>query len=272
LIRDLTQIETEAGDTVKEEIQPEVNPTEQRIVESYKAKSDKCNACIEYCEENGLQLHGPLSFFNIGEKFDHDRYRVVFVGKNSWYDKSNVESLPSLASTKLKDCRLDGSEWFTTRLSRYWGCIQDIAKQLYPEKRSDEDMIDLLDNISITNLTKCNTSTDYRDTTPFRLTENCIEIFEEEMKALRPRHIVFFTGTGYDSHIGKLNFGYVISPKEITNRTYKKEIKNRPVWWWHREFYESDEVWMHFLRTRHPQGAPRELVDEIAKWIRKEKV
>jgi hypothetical protein len=67
------------------------------------------------------------------------------------------------------------------------------------------------------------------------------------MKALRPRHVVFLTGTAYDSDIDKLNFGYVTSPEEITDRTHKKEIttrsiKNLSVWWWHRKFYESDET------------------------------
>lgn len=151
----------------------------------------------------------------------------------------------------------------------FWGFIQDVAKQLYPEEGSKAG---LLDHISITNVTKCNTSKGYQDTTPYCLTENCIEIFEEEIKALRPTRIIFFTGKGYDSYIDKLNFGYVNSPKDITAQTYKKEIKNKcSIWWWHRKFSENGELSMHFLRTRHPQGAPKELVDEIVKWIKKQK-
>ena len=104
------------------------------------------------------------------------------------------------------------------------------------------------------------------------MTENCIEIFEEEIKALQPTHIIFFTGRGYDSYINRLNFGYANSPKDITAQTYKKEIKNKSsVWWWHRKFSENGKLSMHFLRTRHPQGAPKELVDEIVKWIKKQK-
>jgi len=98
----------------------------------------------------------------------------------------------------------------------------------------------LLDHISITNITKCNTSKGYQDATPHQLTENCTEIFEEEIEALRPSHIIFFTGRGYDSHIDRLNFGYANSPKDTTAQTFKKEIKNkRSVWWWHRKFSEK---------------------------------
>jgi len=194
----------------------------------------------------------------------------VFVGKSHWYDKTQVEELKFLGSTEFRDCRDDGAVMFLTRQSMFWGYIQDIAKQLYPEEGNEAR---LLDHISITNVTKCNTCLDYQDTTPYRLTENCIEIFEEEMKALRPKHIVFFTGRGYDSYIDKLSFGYAISPKDITKRTYKKEIKNQYfVWWWHREFYESDKARMHLLRTRHPQGAPKGFIGEIVKWIKKEKL
>jgi len=252
---------------MKNEIQTKLNAAEHRIAESYKAKGDKCKACKEYCREKGLELHGPLSFFNIGEKFEHDRHRVVFVGKNHWYDKTQVEELEFLDPSRFRDCRDDGAVAFLTRQSRFWGYIQDIAKQLYLEEGNEAR---LLDHISITNITKCNTSLDYRDTTPYCMTDNCVEVFEEEIKALRPKHIIFFTGRGYDSYIDKLSFGYAISPKDITKRTYKKEIENQYlVWWWHREFFESDKVTMHLLRTRHPQGAPKELINEIVKWIKK---
>lgn len=259
---------------MKNEIQTELNAVEKRVVNSYSAKSDKCKGCKDYCSEYRLPLHGPLSFFNIGDEFEKDRYKIVFVGKNTWYDKSNVEGLNFLASSKLRDCRDDGTKMFLTRRtlgdkpSRFWGCIQDIAKQLYPE----ENEAQLLDHISITNITKCNTSKDYRDTTPCLVKENCIEIFEEEIKALQPTHIIFFTGKDYDSNIDRLNFGYANSPKDMTARTDKKLIKNgSSVWWWHRKFSENGELSMHFLRTRHPQGAPKELVDEIVKWIEKQK-
>jgi len=254
---------------MKNEIQPKLNAAEQRVVESYETKSDKCKECKEYCEEKGLQLHGPLSFFNIGEEFEHDRYGVVFVGKTHWYNKTQVEELKFLGSSKFRDCRDGGTLMFLTyRWSRFWGYIQDIAKQLYLE---EENEAELLDHISITNVTKCNTSVDYRDTTPYYLTENCIEIFEEEIKALRPKHIIFFTGKGYDSYIDKLNFGYS-SFKDVTKQTDRKEIKNQYSVWWHRKFYENDKVRMHFLRTRHPQGAPKKFVDEIVEWIKSNNV
>ena len=252
---------------MKNEIKTELNAIEQEIAERYRAKSDRCKVCKEYCEEKRLQLHGPLSFFHIGEKFKHDRYKVVFVGKTHWYDKTEVEKLKFLGSSTFRDCRDDGITMFLTRQSMFWRYIHEIAKRLYPE---EENEAAILNYISITNLTKCNTSTDYRDTTPYDLTDNCIEIFEEEIKALRPKYMVLFTGKDYDSYIYRLSFGYAISPRDMTKRTYKSEIKKQSyVWWWYRQFYENGEARMHLLRTRHPQGAPKELVDEIVKWIKK---
>jgi len=254
---------------MKNEIQQKLNTLERRVAESYKTKSNDCKRCEEYCEEKQLPLHGLLSFFHIGEEFENDRYGVVFVGKTHWYNKSQVEELQFLCS-RFRDCRDNGTTMLLTRQSRFWGCIQDIAMQLYPEGENDADMI--LNHISVTNLTKCNTSEKYQDTTPYYLTENCIELFEQEIRSLRPKHIIFFTGRGYDSYIDKLNFGYSI--KDITKRmdkreiTNRKEIKNKSVLWWHREFYENSKLSMHFLRTRHPQGAPRELKDGVANWIK----
>jgi len=248
-----------------------MNTLEQKVVESYNTKSDNCKWCEEYCEKKGLQLHGPLSFFHIGEKFENDQYKVVFVGKTHWYNKSDVEKLQFLCY-KFRDCRDDGARYLLTRYSMFWGCIQDIVMQLYPNEENDADRI--LSHISVTNLTKCNTSENYQDTTPYYLTDNCIELFEQEIRSLRPKRIIFFTGKGYDSYIDKLNFGYSI--RDVTKRTDKREItnrkgiKNKYVWWWHRELIENNEVKMNYLRTRHPQGAPKEFINEIVKWINRE--
>jgi hypothetical protein len=254
---------------VKNGTQPKLNIIEQRVIKSYEING-KCQECEEYCREKRLPLHGPLSFFNIGKEFEMDRYGIVFVGKTTWYSKSDVEELKFLYS-KFRDCRNDCREMFEDCRSRFWGCIRDIAEQLYPEGGNDVNR--LLNHIAITNLTKCNTTLNYPDTTPYQLTENCIEIFEQEIKALQPKHIIFFTGTGYDRYISGLKFGHdsyhdMTVPTDKREITDRKEVRNKCVWWWHRKFYENDEMRMHFLRTRHPQGAPREFVDEIVKWVK----
>ena len=154
-----------------------LNPVERKIAGSYKANSGVCKNCREYCRQKELELHGRLSFFNAREKFRRNQYRVVFVGKNTWYDEQDVEGLEYLGMSGFKDCRSDGALMFLTRRSRFWGFIQDVARQLYPD---EENETGLLDHISITNLTKCNTSRGYQDTTPDYLTENCVNIFEGE--------------------------------------------------------------------------------------------
>ncbi len=262
-----SNIASERCDIMRNQIEVKLGAIEQKIAESYKVKGGLCKRCQRYCKENGLPQHGPISFFNVGRLFESDRYKVVFVGKNHWYDKADLEEMSFLAPSKFRDARTGGVVAFLERLSIFWGYIQDMARQLYPE---EEDEVDLLDHISITNITKCNTTTDYRDTTPYYLTDNCVEILEEEIKALRPKHLVFLTGRGYDSYIDSLDLGYALPPKDVTERTYKRPIKNQyHVWWWHREFQKHDKVTMHLLRTRHPQGAPKGLVTEIVKWIQK---
>jgi hypothetical protein len=149
--------------------------------------------------------------------------------------------------------------------------IWRIAEQLYPEEEDDLDK--LLDHIAITNVLKCNTvGKNYVDTTPFALVDNCIEVLEEEIRALQPKHIVMFTGRAYDEYIGKLTFGF--EPVNITNQTCTKqitdrvEIKHKSVCWWLRDFSENGHAKLRLLRTRHPQGAPLELVNEVVNSVR----
>jgi len=224
-----------------------------------------CEGCKVYCKEHELEIHGPLSFFNVGNEFENDKYKVVFVGKTHWYNSEEVKKLKFFPDSIFRDCRNDCLEMFKTYSSRsFWGQLRSITKKLYPNFKSIEE---LLQKIAITNLTKCNTSKGFRDTTPYALTERCIELFEKEIKILNPKHLIFFTGADYDNYLLRLNFGFQNHPLEKTSQTSRREIGNSSPLWWEREYSDSKRS-MKVLRTRHPVIAPRGFPDEIVGWVK----
>jgi hypothetical protein len=252
-----------------------MNDLEQEILGSFRKKSENCKFCKKYCSERKLEKKGPLSFFNIGGNFGKDKYSIVFVGKNHWYQRKDIEELKRKNSifpgpgTTFYDCRKDGKEMFKSGQSAYWRYTLQIAEQIYPDLKDDPPK--LLENIAITNLTKCNTSQDSNDTTPYDLTEKCRELLNEEIKILNPKHLVFFTGKGYDEYIDDLDFGYLGSAIDVngTDRFSKRKVGNLEVYWWERRFSDGNcgrNLFM--LRTRHPQRAPAQLANEIVHWIR----
>ena len=49
-------------------------------------KNSLCKGCKEYCKNEGYDKVGPFSLFHVGKKFQNDKYKVLFVGKNTWFD------------------------------------------------------------------------------------------------------------------------------------------------------------------------------------------
>ena len=155
---------------------------------------------------------------------------------------------------------------------------QKISLAIYP---SINENLDFLDNIFITNLVKCNVfekGVDSENITRYDFFSNCIDIFEKEIEIVKPSHIIFFTNDRYDKLIDNLCFGYGennfqdISDWNNRKIITKRDLKIKDVYWWHRKFPKSGMQKMHFLRTRHPQGAPekeKEFTTEIINWIQK---
>ena len=241
-----------------------MNGLEHKILRTYKEMDGKCEECNIYCKNHQLELHGPLSFFCVGNEFESDKYKVVFVGKTHWYNKKQVDELNNFENSIFKDCRNDCFDMFKNYGSQFWVYIRKIAEKLYPDLNSAEN---LLNQIVITNLTKCNTSEGSEDTTPFALTDRCIELFEKEIEIMNPKHLIFFTGSTYDNYISGFNFGFQNPPKDITSQKYRKKVGNRSTLWWERVFSDSKRS-MNVLRTRHPVRAPSEFPEEIVSWIR----
>ena len=246
-----------------------MNKYETEIVEMYRKKSHMFENCNNFCSSKGLVQKGPLSFFNIGDSFGKraDKYKVVFVGKNHWYNKKEVDELDCYPNSIFRDCREDGAKMFKERQKGYWYGLRKITDLLYPDEKDNAEKI--LDYIAITNLTKCNTSPCSEDTTPYELTDNCAKILEEEIKILKPKHLVFFTGRNYVDYIEKMCFNYSCPPENMVEQKDIKKIGKQKVFWWQREFSNNNEK-MFLLNTRHPAIAPRGFADAVSDWIKKE--
>ena len=229
--------------------------------------------CKDYCVSKGLPQNGPLSFFNVGDSYGkkEDKYKVVFVGKNHWYNKEEVDALNCYPNSIFRDCRNDGAKMFTTRQKGYWRELRKITDLLYPNWKDDAERI--LKDIVITNLTKCNTSRisdGSEDITPNKLTDNCFNILEEEIKILKPKHLVFFTGRDYIDYVEKMCFNYICSPENMYEQENTKKIGKQKVFWWQREFSDNNGK-MFILNTRHPERAHGDFAKAVSDWIQREK-
>jgi hypothetical protein len=250
-----------------------LNELETEIIEMYRRKSHLFDKCKEFCLSNELPQHGPVSFFNVGDDYGSegkDEYKIVFVGKNHWYDFENLKADCAEFEPPFlfKDCRKYGANMFRERQRGYWSGLRKITDELYPEIKDDSEKI--LSLIAITNLTKCSTSANYKDTTPYALTDNCVEILKEELRILKPKHIVFFTGPVYDQYFGRELFDYMFEAKKDTAKDDRKKIGELSVLWWEREFFQGNRK-MFVLRTWHPAYPTLELSEfakKVSNWIK----
>jgi hypothetical protein len=140
--------------------------------------------------------------------------------------------------------------------------------------------------------------------------ENCLNkigVFWNELKILKPKHLIFFTHYYYDKFLNDddfLNKGFIngngnevefpltlpLSPiggeginkgyhngainnrftiKEIHNKEFRMPNGRKTILWWDRQFYEGDKLIMRVLRTSHPERQNKEeFVEKIAIWIK----
>lgn len=212
-------------------------------------------------------MAGPISVFHIGSNFEKDPHKIVFVGKNTWYskwgfkrDRHKGDSFAD--ATKTGKNSLKGKE---NEHSPYWRYIKYIIEKLYGDFNTG------VENIAITNMIKCNSTGengDYSDKTPKDIIQNCIEsrIFEKEISALKPKHIVFLTGPVgiYDDAITNFKFGY-----QKVKKGRKTTRDNGKIIWWERELHTGRKK-CFVLRTSHPQGKNKNFfVSAIVKWVKR---
>jgi hypothetical protein len=249
-----------------------------RLFEMYNSliiEKTRATKCRETLKSRQLLL-GPISFWYLGKKFDDKNLpTLAFVGKTTWMDPGDYSCIDKKET--IYDGRPETIKFFGEGQKRcqYWRIIKEITSAIYPNR--DENM-EFLDRVFITNLVKCNVfekGATSNNLTGFKVFANCIDIFEKEIEITKPSHVIFFTNDYYDQLIEKMDFGFgknnfidvYNDKKTITTR----ELKHKSVCWWHRRYPKTGKTQMQFLRTRHPQGAPRELKTEIISWIQETK-
>jgi hypothetical protein len=242
------------------------------LFEMYKESMDAmhCKNCNVGLKKDH-RLLGPISFWHLGEKFeDKSVSTITFVGKTTWMDPEDYSKLEKKET--IYDGRPETIKFFGEGLKRcqYWRTIKEISSAIYFTLKG----LNFLSHVFITNLAKCNAfekEAESNNLTGYNVFSNCIDIFEKEIMITKPSHIVFFTNDYYDKLINNLDFGYgknnYSDIRNYRKAITKRDLKNKSVCWWHRRFPKNGKAQMHFLRTRHPQGAPREFKKEIIKWI-----
>jgi uracil-DNA glycosylase len=245
---------------------------EDSIFEKYRSKKKNfCQECRRKHRKQILNEHRPVSFFVVGEDFQKtdNHQKIMFVGKTvqgGWGKRTG----DPIDKSGFIDARKYAREQL---LVQFWGnsfmqCIKEICRILW----KTDNLKLIWRKIAITNLVKCSTS-ESGDNTPDLLKRNCItkaKFFEEEVKRIKPTHVVLFTGYDYDDYLEEIGFeGTSKDPMELGNTGGIKSNVMR----WDGEL-EKDGVKIRFLRTCHPSYFNRKndslkgcFCEAIAGWI-----
>ncbi len=209
--------------------------TYKREIENMHQNLDKsiCDNCKSVCEKEGIsKKFKPY----IGENYRKNKARVLFIGKNA---------RGTCDYQKFAQDQFAGQD----RKFAFWSYIKDITDKLeiHPE------------GVAITNLVKCNNSTEdegrnngsSKDFTPHEVKENCIKrnnVIWKEIDILNPTHIVLFTHHYYDKYLK----GFIC----IKNKTVDCGL--RKIVWCEGKLILTNGSSSQFLRTSHPQMKKKE--------------
>ena len=248
-----------------------INTLFQKYQEIRLGKNPICRECREKVSD--IKNKAPISIWHVGNKFADEKYKVLFVGKTArGYDKA--EKLDSRLQKREGEyeyidahgdarCLFNGKKW------AYWSYTKEIAQRVYCDGEYS------IEHIALTNLIKCNNSST-TDKTTKEMKCYCLEklgVFWEEVKLLRPTHIIFYTHNGYDKYLEMLpqkiwGSGSGIKTVEIENT--KRKVGKKYILWWHQKFTNPNgEVEMQILRTSHPERKKKaEYVSALVNWIK----
>lgn len=230
-----------------------MNSIERKVFEMYKSKEIGKNEVCALCKKNNKDLSNPLGIYFVGDNYEREKIKLLFVGKNSRGLFEDCERHNGVVdATKVAREKLWNESW------AYWSYTKEISKLIFGD--------DTPSHIAITNLVKCNNTDDNDDTTD-DMKQNCISkqsIIKDEIEILKPTHIVFYTHTYYDMYIRDI-FNQIES---ITTYDAKKSIGNVEMLWWYFKATVVDKT-INVLRVSHPQYKNKaDFTKEIAKWVK----
>ena len=231
---------------------------EEKILEMYAAKrlsvyhdastSPICVACKNSCDQNGLEIKGPISTWCVGKNFYENPYRVLFIGKVARGTPGSEETHCYNNFTASRD------DLWHARWSQYWSYTRLICQNVFGN--------DSIENIAFTNMVKCNVSSttdqNTREMKDFCITQ--LEIIKEEIKIIKPAKIVFYTERNYDGYIRNLFGDFTV---EVDGQCQIGQ-KNMP---WLEAASKADGI--RILRVGHPERLKEvDFTDKISAWIK----
>lgn len=224
------------------------NEIEKNLLNKYlEMDLGSCDICMN-CRNTNKNLSLPVCCWFVGTNFEQQKKRILFVGKNA----RGYNELKSLEMVFNDGRKLWEKNW------AYWSYTREIVKEIYGNESAE--------NIAFTNIIKCNQSDD-KDTTSDSTMDFCIKkkaVILEEIKIIKPTHIVFYTNTKYDNYIKNNifeNFNIILDNKKVCGT---KQIH------WLEAYGSIGEEKYSILRTDHPERKKKkDFIANIIEWINK---
>lgn len=160
-----------------------MNKYEKEIFDLYdKLNIGKSEIC-KNCKFNN-ELSKPISIWQVGDNYYNSEHKILFVGKVARGELGTQYN-------NFLDVT-DSANGLYKRSWAYWSYTRTIVEKIYGK--------DGWEQIAFTNMVKCNNSPTV-DKSKKCMKENCLHILKEEIKILKPKVIVFYTGTSYDEQV-----------------------------------------------------------------------
>jgi len=216
------------------------------------------------CKECQPKHKNPLSIWHVGSKFAKDKHKILFVGKTGrgpWGKRNK--------SGYVCETRNEVNERFFKCTNAYWGYTRKILSIIYGTPENGWD------RIAFSNIIKC-TDTKTEDKTKKSVKNNCILklcVIQKEIKILKPKNVIFFTGKKYDEQIDNLFDKLKVFFKAQKVVTLKKILpsgKGNSLKYDQKALLDKRGKWiMRFLITSHPERQKKDrFIRNLVRWIR----
>ncbi|MDR0861774.1 MAG: uracil-DNA glycosylase family protein [Oscillospiraceae bacterium] len=218
-----------------------MTPKEEQLAKMYLYEGfGKCDICKECQKAAGETLNEPVGAFCVGEHFDENAIRVLFVGK--------------VARGKYNGFNEGRRLW--TEPWKFWYYTRCITNKVFGNES--------IENIAITNIIQCNNS-EGKDLTTKETKDHCINelrAIRKEIEIIKPNKIVFYTVVNYDKYVP----GIFDEFREGVNM--EKDIGAKKMKWREAVGIIGGES-MNILRIGHPERMNKAAyVCEVSKWIK----
>ena len=213
------------------------------------------------CQHCDAKVKYPLLPWIIGQKFQDEEKRIVFVGKPHRGIPGNI--LPSRFIDPTDTIPyLWGRKW------PYWSYTREIAENIYGPNA--------IDHIAFTNIIKCtNTEDDEKittDMTTHSMANNCIlnlGVIWKEIAFLKPTKIVFYTFDLFADMLRDIPVAIPGTTHNITSQYFTKKCGEKNLHWWERRCSSSWTSDLQILITGHPERMKRnDYITLLTGWLK----